>query len=114
MQLDELVKGWPGDAQQPGGLGLVPAGFNQGLEDVRRLQGGYFGALSRDRDLGGRVIFDLHRQMLQRNSRTVAQDKGMFDDVLQFSDISWPGINHEDSQGVLGNPLNAFVKTFIK
>ena len=51
MQMNELVKGWPGDAQQPGGLGLVPAGFNQGLEYVRRLQGGYFGALSRGRGL---------------------------------------------------------------
>ena len=64
MQLDELVEGWPGDAQQPGGLGFVPAGFNQGLEYVWRLQGGYFGALSRGRGLLERVIFDLNRQML--------------------------------------------------
>ena len=63
MKGNELVKGWSGDAQQPGGLGLVPAGFNQGLEDVRRLQGGYFGAFSRGRDLLERVIFDFERQM---------------------------------------------------
>lgn len=31
MQLNQLVKGRPGDAQQPGGLGLIPAGLHQGL-----------------------------------------------------------------------------------
>ena len=114
VQLNELIESWSGDAQQPGGLGLIPAGFHQGLENIRRLQGRYFGALSRGRGLRGRVIFDLGRQMLQSNGGTVAQDKGVFDGMLQFSHISRPGINHEDFQDVLGNPLNVFVITLIK
>ena len=37
VKVYELVKGWSGDAQQAGGLGLVPASFNQGLKNVRWL-----------------------------------------------------------------------------
>ena len=72
------------------------------------------GAINRGRGLLLPVIFDLDRKMLQSNGRTVAQNKGMFDGMLQFSYISRPGVNHEDFQGVFGNPPNTFVITLIK
>ena len=67
MQINELVEGWPGDAQQPGGLGLVPAGFNQGLEDIRWLQGGYFKALRRGRGLLDRCLLILGNGFFKPN-----------------------------------------------
>lgn len=39
----------------------------------------------------------------------VAQHKGMFDGILQFTHISRPSMIHEEPQGGLGETLNFFV-----
>ena len=53
VKINELVEGRPGDSQQTGGLGLIPAGLNQGLQDFLGGQGRNFLGVGRGQDFRG-------------------------------------------------------------
>ena len=53
VKINELVESWPGDSQQTGGLGLIPASLNQGLQDFLGGQGRNFRGVGRNQDFRG-------------------------------------------------------------
>ena len=55
---------------------------------------------------------DFRRNMIHRDDRFTAKDKGVLDGMLEFPDISRPAVAHERTQHLIGDAPDAFSRSF--
>ena len=105
MPFELPVEGRPAHAEITCRLGDVAAVSVQGLLDERPLRFGERQRVECPRSRSGRA----QTQIVAGDSRPVGYQHGPLDGVLEFADVSGPGVSEQRVQGGVAEPLECLV-----